>query len=74
MRAAIVVAVPATPRNLAQVDAVVDAVVRERDEAVLLDRVPEPQFGGDAVAEPVQDRQAVGPLGRRGEPEELDAA
>ena len=66
-----VVAVAAPPRHVAQVDAVVDAVVGERGEPVLLDGVPEPEFGRDAVAEPVQDRQAVGSLRRGGEPEQL---
>ena len=42
------------------------------DEALLVDRVPQPQLGGDAVVEPVQDRQAVAALRRRGQPEQLD--
>ena len=39
---------------------------------LLVDRVPQPQLGGDAVVEPVQDRQAVAALGRGGESEQLD--
>ncbi len=42
------------------------------DEALLVDRVPQPQLGGDAIVEPVQDRQAVAALGRGGQAEQLD--
>lgn len=48
-----------------------DAVVGERDQPVLVDRVPQAQLGGDAAVEPLQDRQAVAALRRGGEPEEL---
>ena len=51
-----------------------DAEVQERREALLVDGVPEPQLGGDAIVEPVQDRQAVAALGRGGEAEQLDRA
>jgi hypothetical protein len=51
-----VIAVTASPGHAAQILAVVDAVVEERSQAVLFDRIPEPQLGGDAVIEPVQDR------------------
>ncbi len=66
-----VVATTPTPRDLAQVEAVVDAVVQEGREALAIDRVPEPQLGRDPSIEPVQHREAVAPLGRRGESEEL---
>ena len=66
-----VVAAPAPPRHVAQVEAVVDAVVDEGDEPVLIDRIPEPQLGGDAVAEPAEQREAVAALGRGGEAEQL---
>jgi hypothetical protein len=38
---------------------------------LLIDRVPQAQLGGDAIVEPVEDRQAVAALGRGGEPEQL---
>ena len=34
--------------------------------------VPEAQFSGDAITEPVQDRQAIGPLRGRRETQQLD--
>ena len=49
-----VVAAAAAPGDLAQIEAVVDAVVDERRRAVLVDGVPEPQLGGDPVVEPVE--------------------
>ena len=67
-----VVAPAAPPRDVAEVEAVVDAEVEERREVLLVDRVPEPQLGGDAIVEPVQDRQPVAALGRGGEAEQLD--
>ena len=42
------------------------------DEVLLVDGVPEAQLGGDAVVEPVEDRQAVAALRRGGEAEQLD--
>ena len=51
-----VVALAAAPRDVGQVEPVVDAEVHEGREALLVDRVPQPQLGGDAVVEPVQDR------------------
>ncbi len=67
-----VVAAASAPRDVAQVEAVVDAEVEERRQVLLVDGVPEPQLGGDAVVEPVEDRQAVAALGRGGEAEQLD--
>ena len=49
-----------------------DAEVRERRQVLLVDRVPQPQLGGDAAVEVLQDVEAVGALGRGGEPEQLD--
>ena len=49
-----------------------DAEVHERREVLLVDGVPEAQLGGDAVVEPVQDRQAVAALRRRCQAEQLD--
>ena len=49
-----------------------DAEVREGRQALLVDRVPEAQFGGNAIVEPVEQRQAVASLGRRRQTEQLD--
>ena len=62
-----VVAAAPAPRDVPQVEPVVDAVVGEGREAVLVDGVPQPQLGGDPVVEPVEDRQTVAALGSRGE-------
>ena len=58
-----VVAPASAPGDVAEVEAVVDAEVEERRQVLLVDGVPEAQLGGDAVVEPVQDRQAVAALG-----------
>ena len=39
---------------------------------LLIDRVPQPQLGGDAIVEPVQDGQPVASFRRGGQPEQLD--
>jgi hypothetical protein len=39
---------------------------------LLVNCIPQAQLGGDAVVEPVQDREAVAALRRCGEPEQLD--
>ena len=44
-----IVATPAAPRDAAQVEAVVNAVVAKRHEAMLVDGIPKPQLGGDAA-------------------------
>jgi hypothetical protein len=67
-----VVALATTPGDLAEVEPVVDAEVEERCEVLLVDGIPETQFGSDAVVEPVQDRQAVASLGGGCESQELD--
>src|SRR5262249_22831369 len=67
-----VVAPPAAPGNISEVEAVVDAEVEERRQVLLVDRIPEPQLRRNAVVEPVEDRQAVAALGSGGEPEQLD--
>ena len=59
------------PWDVAQVEAVVDAVVGEGGEVLLVDGVPDSEFGGDAVVEPVEDGEAVASLGGGGEAEEL---
>ena len=66
-----VVALAAAPRDVGQVEPVVDAEVHERREPLLVDGVPQPQLGGDAIVEPVQDRQAVAAFRRGGEAEQL---
>ena len=60
-----VVALTAPPRHRLQVEAVMDAVVRERRQPVLLDGIPESELGGDPVVEPLQDGPAVGAFRRR---------
>ena len=50
-----VVAAAPSPRHLGEVESVVDSEVHERRELLLVDGVPEPQLGGNAVVEPVQD-------------------
>ena len=52
VRALDVVAAAAPPRDVAQVQAVVDAVVDEGRQAVLIDRIPQAQLGRDAIVEP----------------------
>ena len=69
-----VVAATAPPRNLAEVETVVDAEVEERRQVLLVDRVPQPQLGGDAIVEPLQDRQTVAAFRRGGEAEQLDGS
>ncbi len=49
-----------------------DAEVRERREVLLVDRVPEPELGGDPPVEVAEHVEAVGALGRRGQAEQLD--
>ncbi len=51
-----VVAPTATPRDVTEVEAVVDAEVEEGHEVLLADGVPQAQLCCDAVVEPVQDR------------------
>ena len=51
-----VVAPPSAPRDLTQVETVVDAEVQERREVLLVDRVPQAQLGCDAIVEPMKDR------------------
>ena len=67
-----VVAAAPPPRDVPEVEPIVDAEVEEGREVLLVDRVPQPQLGGDAIVEPVQDRQAVAALGCRGQAEQLD--
>lgn len=64
-----VVAAAAAPGDVAEVQAVVDAVVGEGDQAVLVDGVPQAQLGGDAAVEVVEHRETVRAFRRRGEPE-----
>lgn len=67
-----VVAAPTPPGDPAQVEPVVDAIIEKRAQPVLIDGVPEAKFGGDPIAEPVQQRQPVAALGCRGQPKQLD--
>ena len=66
-----VITLAPTPRNLGQVESVVDAVVHERAQPLLVDGIPEPKFGGDAVVEPMQDRQIIAAFGSRCQPQEF---
>lgn len=70
-RVDVVTASPA-PRDLAQVEAIVDAEIQERREMLLIDGVPETEFGGDAIVEPLEDRQAVAAFRCGGQTEQLD--
>src|SRR4051812_47936254 len=54
-----VVASSPTPRNVSEVEIVRYPEIRERDQPVLVNSVPETQFGGDSVAEPVKNWQTV---------------
>ena len=65
--------VPSTapPWHLTQIKPVVDAVVHERREPLLIDRVPQAQLGGNSIVEPVQQRKAVASLRRRGQPQKF---
>lgn len=58
-----VIALPSPPRDVGQVEPVVDPEVGERHQPVLVDGVPQAQLGGDAVVEPAEDRQAVAAFG-----------
>jgi hypothetical protein len=66
-----VVAAAANPVDVAQIEAVVDAVVGEGREVALVDGVPDSELCGDAVVEPVEDREAVASFGSGGEAQEL---
>ena len=48
-----------------------DSVVHERCEILLVDRVPDSQLCRDPTIEVLEDVEAVGALGRRGQPEQL---
>ena len=52
-----VVSLPAAPRDVAQVEPVVNAEVRERREVLLVDGVPQPQLGGDPAVEVTRARR-----------------
>ena len=67
-----VVAATAVPGHLPKIGSVGEPEVGERDEPLLLDRVPEPELGGDPAVEPLQHREAVGAFRRRGETKQLD--
>lgn len=67
-----VIALAAPPLHGPQIDAVVDAVVGKRAQVLLIDGVPQPQLGGDAILEPREHGQAVGALRSGGETEQLD--
>src|SRR6185312_11428692 len=66
-----VIALTSAPGNGLQINPIVDSVVREGCQPVLFDRVPQTKLSSDPVIEPVQDRQAIGTLRRRGKAEQL---
>ena len=70
-KSAHVVAAPSRPGDVAQVEAVVDAVVGEGREVLLVDGVPHAEFGGNPVVEPVKDGEAVAAFGRRRQSKKL---
>lgn len=51
-----VVATAPAPRDLAEIQSVGNAVIDERGEPMLVDRVPESQLGSDALIEPAEQR------------------
>lgn len=67
-----VVTASALPLHGAQIQAVMNPEVGERAEPVLVDRIPQPQFGSDAVIEPLQDRQTIAAFWSGREPEQFD--
>ena len=58
------------PAHVPQVHAVVDAVVLERHEELVVERVPQAKLGRDVAVEVGQQRLAVAALGGRREPDE----
>jgi len=66
-----VVSSAALPRYLTQVRAVVTAEVRKRHEILLVYRVPNTEFGGNASVEVPKDVEAIGTLGRGGHSKKL---
>ena len=67
-----VVAASPTPRDLAQVQAVVNPEVEKGGEVLLVDGLPKPKLRRDAIVEPVQDRQAVASFRCGGQAEQFD--
>ncbi len=66
-----VVAAASPPGDVAEVGAVVDAVVVERREQVLLQGIPQSQFDGHATVEPPEDVEGIGPFGRGCQTEQM---
>ena len=59
------------PRNTAEIEAVVHTVVGKGCEELLVNRVPESEFGSEAPVEEAEDIETVRALGCSGEPEEF---
>ena len=53
---------PSVERNRGELGTVVNAEVLKRNHQTLVERIPQPQLGGDATIEPGQDGFAVGTL------------
>src|SRR5690606_40064799 len=60
-----IISAPTSERDLSKVQIISDAEVGKGGKAVLIDGIPEPKLGGDAIVEPVEDRKAVAPLRSR---------
>jgi hypothetical protein len=67
-----VVPLSPTPRNAAEVDPIVDPVIREWREIFLVNGIPETQLCGDPTIEVTEDIYAVSPFRCRREPEQLN--
>ena len=50
-----IIASPSPPRDLAQIEAIVDAKVRKRRQTLLVDGVPQPQLRRNPSVEPLED-------------------
>ena len=57
-----VVAAATAPRDVSQVEAIVDPEIVERCKVLLIDGVPQAELGGDAIIEPLQDRHPIAAL------------
>ena len=66
-----IVSSAALPRYFTQVRAVVDSEVRKRHEILLVNRVPNTEFGGNASVEVPKNVEAIGTLRRRGHSKKL---
>jgi len=66
-----VISLAATPRDVAEVESVVNTEVSERCEVLLVDRIPKPQFGSDSTIEVTEHIETVCALGRSRQAKQL---